>query len=508
MEKLLCPTDLWIFQLILIIGIIKQCFSLLQNKFVMQGRLAFEQLSMDKTCIFVLQWRMSSTLSQVDLIREAFYYQNRFEGSAMVFKIDFPVTKAPGFPSLMKDLALLSKTGFKIVIVPGAREWIDMILKRHDIASFYKEKMAEAPIRITSAEAIPFIEMAAFNIATHYMTFLSGSRVDALIGNFVRARGLGVINGVDMEHTGTVDKIYLDSISRVLNLGMIPIIPCVGWSPSGKPYNVPIDEIALAVSSALKAAKLFIVSVNGGLKTHDFTMPKELEAREDGSLIRLTPQQAEEIITANGNVDAASGASAQKQPLRELKLALRALQSGVGRVHIINGSEEGVVLRELFSNLGSGTMIYTDEYEAIRALRSRDLPDILRLMEPLVQKGVLVRRSAEQIQVKKDDYVVFEIDESVRACGALHDWGESQGEIAAIATDPMYTKLGLGRCIVGYLIEKARKTGMRRVFILTTQTQDWFESLGFMPAPVDSLPEKKRKIYDEKRNSKVFALDL
>jgi amino-acid N-acetyltransferase len=153
-------------------------------------------------------------------------------------------------------------------------------------------------------------------------------------------------------------------------------------------------------------------------------------------------------------------------------------------------------------------MIYTDEYDSVRPLHSKDLPDILRLMEPLMQKGVLIRRNAEQVQEKKDDYSVLEIDGSIRACGALHDWGESQGEIAAVATDPNYTDLGLGRRIVGYLIEKAKKRGLRRVFVLTTQSQDWFELLGFKESPVDSLPEKKRKVYDQARKSKVFALEL
>jgi amino-acid N-acetyltransferase len=177
-------------------------------------------------------------------------------------------------------------------------------------------------------------------------------------------------------------------------------------------------------------------------------------------------------------------------------------------VHIIDGREEGAVLKEIYSNLGVGTMIYTDEYDSIRPLHSRDLPDILRLMEPLMQKGILVRRNPEQIQEKKNDYSVLEIDGSIRACGALHDWGEFQGEIAAVATDSNYTDLGLGRKIVGFLVEKAKKCGLRRVFVLTTQSQDWFESLGFKESSVDSLPEKKRKVYDQNRKSKVFALDL
>lgn len=428
---------------------------------------------------------MNGTNSQVDLIREVFHYQSRFEGSTMVFKIDYPVTEDPGFPGLVKDLALLSKTGFKVVIVPGVKENIDAVFKQHNIDSAWdinKGTSHEIPVRVTTSQSISYVEMAAFNVAGRFMTFLSGSRVDALIGNFVRARGLGVINGLDTEHTGTVDKIYADSLGRVLNLGMVPILPCIGWSPSGKPYNVPSDEIALEVSRELGAAKLFIVTAHDGLK-----------------ITRLTSQEAEELINSN---------SGPNQSLRELKLALHANKAGIHRVHIIDGREEGAVLKELYSNLGVGTMIYADEYDSVRAFHSRDLPDILRLMEPLMQKGILIRRTPEQIQEKKNDYSVLEIDGSIRACGALHDWGESQGEIAAVATEPKYSDLGLGRKIVGYLVEKAKKRKMRRVFVLTTQTQDWFESMGFREASVDSLPEQKRKVYDQCRNSKVFALNL
>jgi len=416
--------------------------------------------------------------SQVDLIREVFHYQNRFEGSTMVFKIDYPVTEDPCFPGLVKDLALLAKTGFKVIIVPGVRENIDAVFKQHDIDSSYASTQ-DSPVRVTTSEGISYVEMAAFHIASRFMTSLSGSRVDAVIGNFVRARGLGVINGIDAEYTGVVDKIYTDSLKRVLELGMVPILPCIGWSPSGKPYNVPSDEIALAVSKALGAIKLFIITATEGL-----------------NITRLTPKETEDLINTGTTF------------MRELKLALKASQAGVHRVHIIDGREEGAVLKEIYSNLGVGTMIYTDEYDSIRPLHSKDLPDILRLMEPFMQNGILIRRNPEQIQEKKTDYSVLEIDGSIRACGALHEWGESQGEIAAVATDPNYTDLGLGRKIVGFLIEKAKKSGMRRVFVLTTQSQDWFESLGFKESSVDSLPEKKRKNYDKTRKSKVFALEL
>ncbi|GHU68783.1 amino-acid acetyltransferase [Spirochaetia bacterium] len=452
---------------------------------------------------------MSNSLSQVDLIREAFHYQSRFEGSTMVFKIDFPVTEDPLFPFLMKDLALLAQTGFRVVIVPGAKEWIDSVLGEYGIVSEYANVAADSSpsqsTRITTARAIPFVEMAAFHVAARFMTGLAGSRVDAVIGNFVRSRGLGVVNGQDMENTGAVDKILTDSLNKALSQGMAPILPCIGYSPAGKPYNVPSDEIALTAAAALGAVKLFIVSLNGGLKAPSYSFPKNLETGEDGRIIRLTPQEAEAVLAANGG---AAFGSPKDRPLQELSLALRAARAGVERVHIIDGREEGAILRELFSNLGSGTMLYADEYESIRALRSRDIPTILRLMDPLMQQGILLRRTAEQILEKKADFAVFEIDAQVHACGALHEWGEGQAEIAAVATDPLYTDMGLGRRIVGYLIDRAKKKGLARVFVLTTRTQDWFEFLGFREAGVESLPEKKQKVYDRSRMSKVFALQL
>jgi amino-acid N-acetyltransferase len=453
-----------------------------------------DQISRDK---------LNENRSQVELIREAFHYQSRFDGSTMVFKIDFPVTEHPLFPAMIKDLALLSRTGFRVVIVPGAKEWIDAVLAEYDIPAAYKGQT-----RITSGAAIPFVQMAAFHTATRYMTGLSGSRIEAVIGNFVRARGLGVVDGVDMEHSGAVDRIFVDSLSRVLGLGMIPILPCIGWNSSGRPYNVPSDEIALEAARSLKALKFFIISLSGGIRKGEFKTCEDIEIAENGRPIRLTPQEAVRLLELNVTTGKAGGDDDSDKAFAELSLAVKASNTGVERVHIINGGEEGAVLKELFSNLGSGTMVYADEYESIRGIRSRDIPDMLRLMEPLMNQGILVRRNQEDIAGKKDDYAVFVIDGQIRACGALHEWGEAQAEIAAIATDPVYADMGVGSRLVRYFIDRARKQGLKRVFVLTLRTHDWFESLGFREASVDTLPEKKRLVYNRNRKSQIYALDL
>ena len=387
----------------------------------------------------------------------------------MVFKIDSQVIEHTLFPSLVKDLALLSQTGFRVVIIPGESE--------------------------------PLGEVSAFRSAARFMTSLSGSRVDAVIGNFVRARGLGIVDGVDMKNAGKVDKIYIDSISKVMDLGVIPILPCMGWSPSGKPYNVPSCEIALKAAANLKAVKLFIISLSGGIKKNNLDIPEEILTGKDSRIIRLNQNEASKILESNSQ-------SMDVKTLEDLSLAVKASLAGVERVHIINGAEEGAIIKELFSNLGAGTMIYADEYESIRSIRTNDIPVILRIMEPLMQSGVLLRRTQDDIQNNKEDFSVFVIDGQIHACGSLHVWDGEQGEIAAIASDPSYSDMGLGRRIVSYLIEKARKQGLKRVFALTTRTHDWFELLGFHKAEVESLPEKKQQLYDQKRKSMVFALDL
>jgi amino-acid N-acetyltransferase len=433
---------------------------------------------------------------QVDLIREVFYYQNRFDGKTIVLKIDYPILNAPHFPQLLKDLAMLRATGIEIILVPGAREWIDAVLKEYDTESAYVDG-----IRIATQDSIPFIRMAAFDVANRLMTLLTAFQANAVIGNFVRARGIGVIDGVDFQNSGRVDKILNEPLQQILDQGMIPIFPCIGWNAAGKPYNLSSDDIAVAVAEALQAEKLFFVTDSDGVMETRFKLPAGLVKNSDGLVARLSLEEAEEVLRLNaGNPD---------PDLKYLALALTACRKGTERAHVVDGRLEGAILREIFSNLGIGTMIYgNNDYESIRPMRADDIGDVLRLMEPLVREGILVTRSEDELTARHGDFVVYSIDDVVHACGALHDYGEGQGEIAAIATNPVYSHLSMGRKIVSYLVEKAARIGMTRVFVLTTRTIDWFEQLGFVEADFASLPARKGETYNHARKSRIFALDL
>ena len=432
---------------------------------------------------------------QVDLIREVFYYQNRFAGKTIVLKIDYPILNASHFPQLLKDLAMLRATGIEIILIPGAREWIDAVLKEYDIESEYV-----GGVRIATQDSIPFIRMAAFDVANRLMTLLTAFQANAVIGNFTRARGIGVVNGVDFQNSGRVEKILKEPLQQILDQGMIPIFPCIGWNAAGKPYNLDSDDIALAVAEALQAEKLFFVTDSDGFMDTRFKLPPGLVKNSDGRVARLSLEEAEEVLNLNGgNPDS---------DLKYLALALTACRNGTERAHVVDGRMEGAILREIFSNLGVGTMVYGNDYESIRPMKADDIGDVLRLMQPLIQEGILVQRTEDDLMARQSDFVVYSIDDVVHACGALHDYGDGQAEIAAIATNPVYSHLSMGRKIVSYLVDKAAKLGMTRVFVLTTRTIDWFEQLGFVETDLESLPARKRDSYDRARKSRIFALQL
>src|SRR6185295_2020465 len=204
-----------------------------------------------------------------------------------------------------------------------------------------------------------------------------------------------------------------------------------------------------------------------------------LVKNSDGRVARLSLEESQEVLNLNAGSD--------DPDLKYLTLALAACRKGTERAHVVDGRMEGAILREIFSNLGVGTMVYGNDYESIRPMKADDIGDVLRLMEPLIQEGILIKRTEDDLMARQPDFVVYSIDDVVHACGALHDYGDGQAEIAAIATNPNYGHLSMGRKILSYLVEKAARAGMTRIFALSTRTVDWFEQLGFIEVDLESL---------------------
>jgi amino-acid N-acetyltransferase len=343
--------------------------------------------------------------------------------------------------------------------------------------------------------------MAAFDVSNRIMTLLAECGAHAVIGNWVRARSIGVRNGIDFQSSGIVERLQSDILENVLSDGLIPIFPNIGWSAKGKPYNISSNELSLTLSTALKAAKLFFLTNRQELRTGDFSVPKNAVVDKHGLISQLTVADAAEMIELNKNKKG-------NELFDLITMGHQACSNGVRRVHIVDGSAEGMVLKEIFSNRGLGTMVYTNQYENIRPITPADIPEVLRMMQPVMEDAILVPRGADDLKENLDDYYVYEVDGTIHGCGALHVFDDRQGEIAALVVDEIYANLGIGKRIISYLIEQAYSLKLKAIFALTTQTSDWFLQLGFTEATVDDLPVQRQESYDTKRNSLIFRQNL
>jgi amino-acid N-acetyltransferase len=432
----------------------------------------------------------------VELIREVFLYATRFQGGTFVIQIDDGPLEHPLLPRLLKDLVLLKEAGIRFCLIPGAKSRIDELLTQYGIPW-----TTHHGVRVASQEAMPFVKIAAFDGASKLMTDLAELDTTAVIGNWVRARGIGVLDGVDFQQTGMVERVEEELIHKTLEEGFVPIFPPVGWSLAGRPYSISSRELAATVAIALKAQKLFFVTVGTRTLPKAFRVPEGVEQDADGRVSRMTVQEAEEFLTLNRELR-------EEHPYELISLAHRAGRNGIERTHIVDAEIEGVILKEIFSNAGVGTMIHANVYQSIRRMSQEDIPDVLRIMQLWIARGVLRKRSEDELLNRSEDYVVYETDGSIRGCGALHIYPGHLGEVAGLAVDPHFARQGIGRRVVTYLMQRARELRIGRVFVLTTRTTDWFEGLGFVPGTPEDLPEERRSDYDEKRKSRVLIHDV
>lgn len=436
---------------------------------------------------------------QTELIRQVFLYHQRFRDKVFVIQIDSAIIGGPAIASLVRDLSLLHQSGIRIVLVAGAGSAIDAVLEVNGLGT-----QRAHGVRISSAKSIPFIKMAAFDAANILMTQLASYNLDAVIGNWVRAKAIGVIDGIDFEQSGIVDRVNMALLQKTLHEGLVPILPCIGWNSVGKPYNISSQELATHLAGALHAEKLFFVGENLEPQVGALSGNHDGMTLRDDHLTRMNePAARRELLWLETQGRA-------YDPLAEyIRLGLRALGGGVRRVHLLNGSIDGVVLKEIFSTLGQGLMFHHDDFESIRPMDESDIPAVLNLISPLVASGALVARTKEDLLKALDDYVLFVADGNVLGCAALHSYGPGAGaEVAALAVDGSYGHLGIGQKLMNFMIKKGKSLSLPRLFVLTTKTTDYFESLGFVPGTLEDLPEEKRTRYNAARKSRIMILPL
>jgi len=311
-------------------------------------------------------------------------------------------------------------------------------------------------------------------------------RIPVASGNFVTAKPLGVLDGIDYRHTGIVRRIDRESLRRCLDDGTMALIPPIGYSPTGEVFNLSAIDVARSAAIALQADKLIFLLDEPGVSDASGGLISNLLSQDVESLLTDSPDMPEELT-------------------QSLRAGAHACIQGVERVHLLGRRTQGAILRELFTHDGVGTMITASPYETLRPARIDDVGGILELLHPLEQQGILVRRSRERLETEIDRFSLMERDDMVIACVALYCFPNADlAELACVAVRPDYRSRARGDKLLEHVMTIARSQGIGRLFVLTTQTAHWFYERGFEPANLEELPVEKQALYNYRRNSKVF----
>lgn len=437
--------------------------------------------------------------ASVNTIREVFDYIRQYKEKTFVLKIEDSLVEHPFFPLLMKDIVQLHDIGINLIIVAGTRATIEKHLAKAKV----KTKIVNG-IRVTTKPAMAHVKLAAMEVAQTFIAHLSAGNANGIMGNWIRARSMGVCDGLDYQYTGHVEKIQSDIIHKLMGQDFIPVIYNIGINATGNCYNLNTDQISRQLCLDMDIEKLFFIRAQDAIPTTGLELPPGSQVHPDGNIFsNMDISHVDFMLDQNKK-----SLSVENQILLTYSKDVIDRPKGVNRVHVIDGRCEGRLLQEVFSSIGGGTLIYGNKYAHIRQASLEDVPEILHLLDGYIRKGNLVTRTESDIKNKIHSYYIYAVDHAVYGCGALYEQFDGWAEIGAVAVSDAYKSKGIGRGLVQYLIKTAEKKQIQNLFLLTTQAADWFFEFGFVWATPSDLPAPLQKRYNPERNSRVLLLKL
>lgn len=424
--------------------------------------------------------------------RQATPYINAHRGKTFVMMLSGEAVAHPNISNIIHDIALLNSLGTRIVIVHGLRAQLDAKLEQQNIESQFVQGF-----RVSDQATMDAAIQASSLIRSQLETRLSmglpnspmhGARVRVASANVITAKPAGIIDGIDLQHTGLVRKIDTVAMNTLLDLGNVVLLSPLGYSPTGEAFSLSYKQVASEIAIALQADKLIAFTDRDGI------------SNAQGQLLReLDPTSAQKNIADQDQ---------NSEFIRCAKTAIASVEGGVPRAHLMHYANDGALLQELYTVDGAGTLILSANFEVTRQATVDDIPAIIDIISPLEKQGVLVRRDRDKLEDEIDYFTVVEREGLIVALAAMYPYDCDSGEIACIVTHPDYRNGTRGANLLNTLEVNARAAGIQRVFVLTTQTAHWFIENGFTEIGLDDLPKAKQSLYNYQRKSKVLSKQL
>lgn len=287
-------------------------------------------------------------LTKAETLCEALPYMKRFAGETFVIKFGGSAMSDDNIKKFAEDVVLLKQVGINPVIVHGGGPQIGEMLKKLNISTSFVDGL-----RVTDADTVSVVEMVlcgsinknivtAINRAGGTAIGLSGKD-----GNLIKAKKLSrtkkdpdsnIEKILNLGFVGEPSYINPDILTVFENTEIIPVIAPIGVGENGETYNINADTVAGAVAGALNAAKLIILSDIDGVCLPNGELVSHLNISTARKLI------ADGVITGG--------------MIPKIETCIAALESEVEYAHILNGSVDHILLMEIFTESGAGTMIF------------------------------------------------------------------------------------------------------------------------------------------------------
>jgi amino-acid N-acetyltransferase len=427
-------------------------------------------------------------------------YIHMHRGKTFVVAVCGEAIAAGKLTTIAQDLALIQSMGVKIVLVHGFRPQVNEQLA----AKGHTPKYSHG-IRITDSVALDCAQEAAgqlrYEIEAAFSqglpnTPMAGATVRVMSGNFITARPVGIVDGVDFMHSGLVRKVDTAGIMRTLDMGAMVLLSPFGFSPTGEAFNLTMEEVATSVATALQADKLIFLTEIPGI-----ALDPKAPISEDNPIDTELPLAAAEKMLA-----ALPNAQHPTDTAFYLQHCVRACKSGVERSHILGFATDGALLLEVYVHDGIGTMVVDEKLESLREATPDDVGGVLQLIEPFERDGTLVKRDRTEIERDITNYSIIEHDGVIFGCAALYPYPEARtAEMAALTVSPQSQSQGDGEKLLKRVEQRAKAAGLDSIFVLTTRTMHWFIKRGFVQVDPDWLPEARKRKYNWDRKSQVLV---
>ncbi len=427
-------------------------------------------------------------------------YIHAYRGKTFVVAITGELVAAGKLNLFAQDMAILHAMGTKLVLVHGFRPQVSEQLAAKGHVSRFSHGQ-----RITDAIALDAAQEAAgqlrFEIEAAFSqglpnTPMANATVRLVSGNFLTARPVGIVDGVDFQQSGLVRKVDAAAIRQAVDVGAIVLLSPFGFSPTGEAFNLSMEDVAMSTAIALRADKLLFLTEVPGVR-------ENLDDPESPIDTEMALADAERLLAALPQPSHPSDIAFY------LQHCVKACQHGVERSHILPFSVDGALLQEVYTHDGIGTMVVDEKLESLREASNDDIGGILQLIEPFERDGTLVKRDRTEIERDIELYTVIEHDGVIFGCAALYPYPESKtAEMAALTVSNHVQGQGDGERILKRIEQRAKAQGLESLFVLTTRTMHWFLKRGFVSVDPDWLPEARKRKYNWDRRSQVLVKKL